>query len=215
MTSLRQYSAVDQIVMGFDDLIKGLKSPSPQKFRPNPADFLGSESLTQDIRRHSASLMRVNHAGEVSAQALYYGQGITASDHKVKIIMRDAAREEVDHLVWCQQRLDELGSHSSCLNPVWYAGSFTLGALAGYMGDAWSLGFVAETEFQVMRHLDDHLERLSEEDLKSHAILRQMKIDEGKHATLAIESGARKLPEMVKKLMSLCSKVMTKIAYWI
>jgi ubiquinone biosynthesis monooxygenase Coq7 len=215
MNTLRQYSPLDQLVMGFDDLLRVANSSETPKIRPNPASSVNSDALTVSMRRQSACLMRVNHSGEVSAQALYKGQAITANNPRVQIIMQDSATEEIDHLYWCQQRLDDLESHTSYLNPLWYAGSFTLGAMAGYMGDEWSLGFVAETENQVVQHIDEHLERLPELDVKSRAILEQMKLDEGKHATMAIDSGARQLPEIVKNLMSLCSKIMTRTAYWI
>ncbi|MGK0298095.1 MAG: ubiquinone biosynthesis monooxygenase Coq7 [Gammaproteobacteria bacterium] len=215
MNTLRQYSPLDQLVMGFDGFLRAANKSGTLKIRPNPAISVNSDALTVSMRRQSACLMRVNHSGEVSAQALYQGQAITANNPRVQIIMQDSATEEIDHLYWCQQRLDELESHTSYLNPLWYAGSFTLGAMAGYMGDEWSLGFVAETENQVVQHIDEHLERLPELDVKSRAILEQMKLDEGKHATMAKISGARELPEMVKKLMSLCSKVMTKSSYWV
>ncbi|MGY8815616.1 MAG: 2-polyprenyl-3-methyl-6-methoxy-1,4-benzoquinone monooxygenase [Gammaproteobacteria bacterium] len=187
MNTLRQYSPLDQLVMGFDDLLRVANSSETPKIRPNPASSVNSDALTVSMRRQSACLMRVNHSGEVSAQALYKGQAITANNPRVQIIMQDSATEEIDHLYWCQQRLDDLESHTSYLNPLWYAGSFTLGAMAGYMGDEWSLGFVAETENQVVQHIDEHLERLPELDVKSRAILEQMKLDEGKHATMAID----------------------------
>jgi ubiquinone biosynthesis monooxygenase Coq7 len=215
MNTLRQYSPLDQLVIGFDDLLRATITSETPKIRPNPAISVNSDDLTVGMRRQSACLMRINHSGEVSAQALYQGQAVTANNPRVQNIMQESAAEEIDHLYWCQQRLDELESHTSYLNPLWYAGSFTLGAMAGYMGDEWSLGFVAETENQVMQHIDEHLEQLPELDVKSRAILEKMKLDEGKHASMAIESGARELPDMVKKLMSLCSKVMTKTAYWI
>jgi ubiquinone biosynthesis monooxygenase Coq7 len=169
--------------------------------------------MPDGMARVSAALMRVNHAGEVAAQALYQGQGMTARDPAVRDAMQQAAREEIDHLVWCRQRVEQLGSRTSYLNPVWYLGSFSLGALAGALGDKWSLGFLAETEHQVVRHLDTHLERLPEIDMKSAAILRQMRQDELRHATTAVESGAAELPGPVKRMMRLCSRVMTGTAY--
>jgi ubiquinone biosynthesis monooxygenase Coq7 len=159
--------------------------------------------------------MRVNHAGEISAQALYQGQALTAKLPDVRDKMEQAAEEEFDHLNWCQSRLSELDSHTSVLNPAWYAGSFVIGALAGAAGDKWSLGFVAETEHQVVRHLDEHLEKLPAQDARSRAILERMKYDEAQHATVALQSGGAKLPFVVKKLMQLTSKVMTRTAYWI
>ena len=201
--------------MGFDDLLKAKGKPSSREYRQDPADTVESGPMSEVMKRQSACLMRVNHAGEVAAQALYQGQATTANNARVRAIMLNSAIEEGDHLIWCRRRLDDLGSHTSYLNPVWYSGSFALGALAGFMGDDWSLGFVAETELQVLRHLDSHLARIPEEDTKSRAILEQMKIDEGKHATVAMESGARQLPRPVKKFMALCSRVMTKTAYWV
>jgi ubiquinone biosynthesis monooxygenase Coq7 len=215
MKTFRRYTPLDQLVMGFDDLLGLAWRPVGGNIRPNPANSVASGDITGRAKRQSACLMRVNHAGEVSAQALYQGQAVTARNPRIRQIMLKSAEEEIDHLCWCRQRLMELGSHTSYLNPVWYAGSYTLGALAGFMGDEWSLGFVAETEHQVVRHLESHLGRLPEGDLKSRAILEQMKIDEGRHATLAIESGARQLPETVKSLMAVCSKVMTRTACWI
>ena len=159
--------------------------------------------------------MRVNHAGEVSAQALYKAQAITARENKVQEAMERSAEEEIDHLVWCQERLHELGGHTSYLGPLWFFGSFTIGSLAGLIGDKWNLGFVVETENQVVVHLDAHLQKIAECDLRSRAILKQMREDEAHHASVALHSGAAVLPEPVKKLMRLCSKVMTKTAYWI
>jgi len=215
MKSTRRYSAIDGILIGFDDFLHALNAENRQNSRNNPAAQVQDSGLTAEMAKKSAALMRVNHAGEVAAQALYQGQGLTARDPEVKESMQKSAQEEIDHLVWCQQRLDELGSHSSYLNPVWYLGSFSIGAVAGVCGDKWSLGFVAETERQVVTHLQSHLARLPQADHKSRAILEQMQQDESHHATVAEESGAADLPEPVKKLMSLCSGVMTKTAYWI
>lgn len=159
--------------------------------------------------------MRVNHAGEVAAQALYRGHAVTARTDALRGHMERAAEEETDHLAWCEQRLGELGSRTSLLNPLWYGGSFAIGALAGWAGDKWSLGFVAETEQQVVKHLEDHLTRLPAEDAQSRAILEQMRKDEAQHATVAIEAGAAELPEMVKRAMALTSAVMTRSAYWL
>lgn len=160
-------------------------------------------------------LMRINHAGEVAAQGLYQGQALTAKLPQVRIQMEQAALEENDHLDWCRRRAETLGTHTSYLDPFWYAGSVAIGATAGIAGDKWSLGFVAETERQVVRHLEDHLQQLPDHDLKSRAILEQMKIDEGQHATTAIAAGGAELPTPVKKLMGLMSKVMTRTAFWI
>jgi ubiquinone biosynthesis monooxygenase Coq7 len=159
--------------------------------------------------------MRVNHSGEVCAQALYQGQALTARLPVVRERMEQAALEENDHLAWCEQRLHELGSHKSYLNPAWYAGSFAIGALAGLIGDKWSLGFLAETERQVVRHLEGPLGSLPPDDLKSRAILEQMHTDEAQHATLAVESGGAALPPSIRGLMQSVSKVMTGTAYWV
>lgn len=215
MKLTRRYSAIDGIIIGFDDFLQALNAENNPNSRQNPANEVQDTGLTAEMARKSAALMRVNHAGEVAAQALYQGQGLTARNPDVKESMQKSAQEEIDHLIWCRQRLDELDSHSSYLNPLWYLGSFSIGALAGVCGDKWSLGFVAETERQVVAHLQSHLARLPEADHKSRAILVQMQADESHHATVAVESGAAELPEPVKKLMSLCSSVMTKTAYWI
>ncbi len=162
---------------------------------------------------HVSGLMRINHTGEVCAQALYQGQAMTARLTHVRENMERAALEENDHLDWCNNRLQELGGHTSYLNPLWYLGSFTLGATAGLVGDKWSLGFVAETEKQVVKHLENHLQKIPENDQRSRAILEQMKIDEERHGTMALNAGGMELPEPVKKLMGLTSKVMTTLAY--
>jgi ubiquinone biosynthesis monooxygenase Coq7 len=186
--------------------------------RPNPAEQLSqgkTDSLPDAQRRHVAGLMRVNHSGEVAAQALYQGQALTARLENVREAMEQAAVEEVDHLKWCEGRLQELGSRTSVLNPLWYAGSFAIGALAGIAGDRWSLGFVAETEKQVVNHLQGHLERLPLEDERSRAILEQMKQDEQHHGQAAADAGGAQLPAPFRHLMTLTSRVMTRTAYWI
>jgi len=157
--------------------------------------------------------MRVNHAGEVCAQALYQGQALTAKQESTRIQMEQAAREENDHLVWCRQRIRELGGHTSLLNPVWYTGSLALGAASGVIGDKWSLGFLAETEHQVVKHLDGHLQRLPANDNRSRAILEQMKEDEAKHKATALSAGGAVLPAAISKLMTLASRIMTFTAY--
>lgn len=183
--------------------------------RDYPANGLDDCQLEEDERQHVASLMRINHSGEVSAQALYQGQYITARNSEVRTKLEQAALEENDHLAWTESRLHELGDRTSLLNPAWYAGSFALGVLAGAMGDKWNLGFLAETEHQVVRHLDEHLEQLPTEDQRSRAILEQMKIDEARHATTALDHGGAELPAPVKNLMGAVSKLMTRTAYWI
>lgn len=210
----RQYSDFDQLVIGFDRAISTVFGRPATLGRENPGASNVAQ-LTAEEQRLSASLMRINHAGEVAAQALYQGQALTARSDYVKERMQQAAQEENDHLTWCATRIKELDSRTSLLDPIWYAGSFALGALAGAAGDKWSLGFVAETEHQVCRHIEDHLEKLPAEDATSRAILAQMKADEMHHGEQARQAGAAELPAVVKHLMALASKVMTKTAYWI
>ena len=181
--------------------------------RSNPAENIADTELTQAEKELAGRLMRINHAGEVAAQGLYEGQALTARLPDVRDKMERAAMEENDHLAWCESRINELGSHKSLLNPLWYGGSLAIGAIAGLAGDKWSLGFVTETERQVVRHLDSHLAQLSDKDQKSRAILEQMKEDEGHHATAALHAGGAELPTPIKKLMALTSKVMTKTAF--
>jgi ubiquinone biosynthesis monooxygenase Coq7 len=181
--------------------------------RSNPAEPVQDGEFSATGKAKSVCLMRVNHAGEVCAQALYQGQALTARNREVRNRMQQAAEEENDHLAWCRQRIEELGGHTSLLNPLWYTGSFLLGAATGLLGDKWSLGFLAETEQQVVRHLEGHLQRLPENDKKSQAILEQMKTDEAKHRDTAIHSGGTELPEGAKKAMTLASRVMTTTAY--
>ena len=181
--------------------------------RPNPAENIEETELSQAEKDLAGRLMRINHAGEVAAQGLYEGQALTARLAEVRDKMERAAMEENDHLAWCESRINELGSHKSLLNPLWYGGSLAIGAIAGLAGDKWSLGFVTETERQVVRHLDSHLAQLSDTDQKSRAILEQMKQDEGQHATTALHAGGAELPRPIKKFMALTSKVMTKAAF--
>lgn len=187
--------------------------------RPNPATASTSvpspDTLTEEQQRKSASLMRVNHAGEIAAQALYQGQALTARNPSTREHLRHAADEEGDHLAWCAERLNELGGRPSLLNPLWYTGSFAIGALAGFFGDRISLGFVAETERQVEGHLDEHLNRLPQEDERSRRILEQMKADEIQHGAAAQSAGGTPLPSPVPDLMRMTSKLMTRSSYWI
>ena len=166
-------------------------------------------------RALAAALMRVNHSGEICAQALYQGQALTARDSAAKQALEQAAQEETEHLAWTERRIEELGGRKSVLNPLWYFGSFALGAVSGLLGDKWNLGFLAETERQVVEHLEGHLQRLPEEDQKSRAILEQMKDDEARHATSALQHGAADLPSPAKLAMRLSSEVMTKTAFWV
>ncbi|HJP97650.1 MAG TPA: 2-polyprenyl-3-methyl-6-methoxy-1,4-benzoquinone monooxygenase [Rhodanobacteraceae bacterium] len=181
--------------------------------RPSPGDMQPLPRLDPSARRHAAGLMRVNHTGEVCAQALYDGQAALARDAATRAHLEIAAREETDHLAWCAQRLAELDDHASLLNPLWYAGSFAFGALAALAGDRWSLGFVVETERQVEAHLGDHLRRLPPADARSRAILAAMQADEARHADNALARGGRKLPTPVPSLMRFASGAMKAVAY--
>lgn len=212
--TVRHYSPRDRFIIGLDRCLAAVLPPRETAAgRPSPADQVADAALTEPERRHVEGLMRVNHAGEVSAQALYQGQAITSRDAQVRQTMQQSAREEIDHLAWCQQRLDELGGHASYLNPLWYLGSFTIGTLAGLAGDKWSLGFVAETERQVVKHLRGHLQRLPAQDVKSRVILEQMMEDEARHGATAMASGGMELPAPVQKAMRYCSRIMTTTAY--
>ena len=201
-----------------NEVDKGLKY-STQNYqtetRPYPADEVEQESLNELEKNHSAGLMRVNHSGEVCAQALYRGQAITAKLEDTRTKMEQAASEELDHLSWCNKRLEELNNKPSVLNPIWYGMSFSIGAVAGLIGDNWSLGFVHETEEQVVKHLDSHLDKLSKKDLKTKSVIEQMRIDEEQHSHDALEAGAEILPDEIKNLMSKFAKVMTNSSYHI
>lgn len=186
---------------------------NPPAQRANPADDEADVVLDDDERRHAAGLMRINHVGEVCAQALYVGQASVARDPGTRAQLLAAAQEEADHLAWCAQRLRELDSRPSLLNPLWYAGSYAIGALAGLRGDGWNLGFVVETERQVEAHLDEHLQTLPAADARSRAIVQVMKADEARHAEHAEAAGARALPLPVPSLMAFASKVMKAVAY--
>lgn len=186
---------------------------APPALRPNPAADEAEIVLEDEERRHSAGLMRINHVGEVCAQALYCGQAAVARDEATRGHLLEAAQEETDHLAWCNQRLRELDSRPSLLNPLWYAGSYAIGALAGLRGDGWNLGFVVETERQVEAHIDEHLQSLPVADGRSRAILQVMKTDEARHAANAENAGARVLPRPVPGLMAAASKLMKTVAY--
>jgi len=206
---------VDRLISECDKGLRTAFGPSPKAERVDPASGIQETDLSRSERDLASRFMRINHAGEICAQGLYQGQALTARLPKVREKMEQAAEEENDHIAWTENRIRELGGHTSYLNPFWYAGSFSLGAIAGLVGDRWSLGFVAETEKQVVRHLESHLEKLSTEDKKSRAILEQMKIDEGKHATVAMSAGAAHFPKPVQDMMKLMSKVFTNTAYWV
>ncbi len=211
----RHYSPFDHLIMGFDQALRTLAGKPLVTERSNPADDREETELSDAEKAESMRLMRVNHAGEVAAQALYQGQALTARLENVRESMERAAEEENDHLDWCEQRVSQLGGHVSYLNPLWYLGSFSIGAAAGALGDKWSLGFVAETEKQVIEHLDSHLRRISPDDQKSRAIIEQMKIDEAHHGAEARRAGGADLPRPVQQLMQLTSKFMTGTAYWV
>ncbi|HVK98717.1 MAG TPA: 2-polyprenyl-3-methyl-6-methoxy-1,4-benzoquinone monooxygenase [Dongiaceae bacterium] len=209
----RHYSPFDRLIGQADNALRTVGRGHQGTGRTSPAAQTPLPQLSTTERRHVAGLMRVNHTGEVCAQALYQGQALTARLPRIRRQMEISAREEEDHLAWCEQRLDELDSHASYLNPLWYLMSFGIGAGAGFIGDRWSLGFVEETENQVCAHLQNHLERLPDRDQRTQAILHQMHEDEADHARKARRAGAMQLPGPVRKLMTLVAKVMTSTAY--
>ena len=209
----RDLTTFDRLLAGVNDALGTVFSPAARPSRLSPAGDIPETVEGDAARRHVAGLMRVNHAGEVAAQGLYQGQAATARLEDVREAMEQAAVEENDHLAWCEGRLAELDSRPSVLAPVWYAGSFLIGAAAGIAGDKWSLGFVAETEKQVVDHLDDHLQRLPDDDERSRTIIDQMRTDELRHGSAAVVAGGAELPQPVKKLMRLVSKIMTTGAY--
>lgn len=203
---------IDSFICAFDRILRVISGVTAGQ-RPNPATDLAESTMTDEERRHSAGLMRVNHVGEVCAQALYEAQGGFAKSELTREQFAKAGEEEADHLAWTAERLHELGSHTSVLNPVWYAGAYALGAVAAKLGDAYSLGFVVETERQVEAHLNSHLDRLPVQDLRSRAIVTQMRDDEIAHADAARDLGASELPAPVKTAMQLMAKIMTSAAY--
>lgn len=212
---MKKFNFLDKICLHVDQVVKTL-CHTPMPTRPTPAEQVEeSASLSKEEVRVSAGLMRINHTGEVCAQALYHGQSITARLPTVRQEMENCAKEEYDHLEWCKDRLTDLNSHTSFLNPLWYAGSFAIGALAGAIGDKWSLGFVAETERQVVLHLESHQNKLPAHDTKSQAVIAQMKIEEEAHRATAYKAGASELPQGIKLLMKLMSKAMTKTVYYV
>jgi ubiquinone biosynthesis monooxygenase Coq7 len=209
----RNYSKLDRFIASMDEGLRLSTGEAPPPERENPAGDILPADLDDGERRHVAGLMRINHTGEICAQALYAGQAATARHDETREAMQQAADEEIDHLAWCEDRLKELDSRPSILNPFWYAGSFAIGAVAGIVGDRWSLGFVKETESQVEAHLEDHLERLPPGDRRSQAILDQMKIDEAKHAEMAEEAGAHDLPKPIQSAMAFTAGIMKTLAY--
>ena len=205
---------LDRLITAFDNGLRTLLAPA-HSARAVPGAALAEPEMTAPERQVAAALMRVNHSGEICAQALYQGQALTARNATARAALEQAAAEETDHLAWTAQRIEELGGRASLLNPLWYAGSFALGAAAGFLGDKWNLGFLAETERQVEGHLEGHLDRLPAQDEKSRAIVNEMKVDEARHARTAVDHGAAELPEPVKLAMKLGSRIMTRTAYWI
>lgn len=205
------FTALDRVICAADDALRTLAAPATPS-RPMPGTT-GQGELSESERQHVCGLMRVDHAGEVCAQALYAGQALMARDPRVRATLAQAANEERDHLAWCAQRLDELGSAPSVLSPLWFTGSFLLGVASGAAGDRWSMGFLVETERQVERHLDGHLGSLPPQDQKSRAILEQMREDEISHAQAGRGMGARELPIAVQHAMGIVSRVMTTTAY--
>jgi len=203
---------IDRLITGFDRALRTLCGPAVS-LRPVPGENLPNPELSTAEKRHAAALMRVNHSGEVCAQALYQGQALTARDDAARKTLERAAAEETEHLSWTAQRISELGGRVSVLNPFFYAGSFAIGALSGFLGDKWNMGFLAETERQVEGHLDSHLEQLPAQDEKSRAIVAQMKEDEARHADTALALGAAELPEPVKQAMRISSRLMTVSTY--
>ena len=209
---------LDHLIIETDRVLRTLSGTSTQR-RPTPKSTISAQSaeivLSEAEKKHAAGLMRVNHVGEICAQALYQAQRLTSRSQVIKEQLTQAAIEEEDHLAWCALRLKELNSRPSFLNPIWYGGSFMLGVIAGLSGDRWSLGFVAETEKQVTKHLDGHLQSLPEGDLASRAIVEQMRIEESLHQEMAIEAGAATLPKVAQQGMQIASRLMTKTAYYV
>lgn len=203
---------LDRIIVEFDKGLRTLLSEA-HSVRPYPDANVAEAPLSEAEKRHAAALMRVNHSGEICAQALYQGQALTARDPKVQQRLQHAAQEETEHLAWTSHRVHEMGGHLSLLNPLWYTGSLALGAFAGLLGDKWNLGFLSETEQQVGAHLQSHLSRLPQQDEKSRAIVSQMYSDEIGHADMAVELGGVELPNPVPMLMKLNGRVMTSLVY--
>jgi 3-demethoxyubiquinol 3-hydroxylase len=203
---------MDRLIQEFDRALRAIAGVA-NAARPSPAEHKPEASLEEKERAHAAALMRVNHVGEVCAQALYQGQALTARNVHAKAALQQAAREEEDHLAWSAERIRELGGRPSLLNPLWYAGSFAIGALAGALGDRWNLAFLAETEHQVEEHLSGHLAALPAKDERTRAVVEAMRQDEAKHRASALRLGAVELPEPAKAAMRLASKLMTTVAY--
>lgn len=212
MTKTRRYGLLDTLIGELDHALRTLFNPAKTS-QPNPAESVASSKLAKNEQRHSAGLMRVDHTGEICAQALYRGQATVARDENTRAHLHQAAEEEHAHLAWCESRLTDFNAHRSFLNPFWYGASFGIGVVAGIVGDRWSYGFVIETERQVEKHLEQHLQTLPSQDTASRAILSQMLADEAKHADEAEKRGGKPLPKPIQKCMQLQSKVMTTVAY--
>jgi 3-demethoxyubiquinol 3-hydroxylase len=209
----RHFSLVDRLIAPLDQAARTLIGTN-HSARPYPAEGV-AETIEDAERSTTAGLMRINHAGEVAAQALYQGQAFVASNATTRESLMTAAREETDHLAWCSARIKELGGRTSLLNPLWYAGSFAIGALAGLAGDRTSLGFVAETERQVVEHLEGHLHRLPQKDARTRSILEQMSADEERHGRSALQAGGAELPPVARAMMKLTARIMTRTARWL
>ena len=205
---------IDQLIIGFDRALRTVFA-NAQTVRPVPGEAQPEAEMSEEERRHAAALMRVNHCGEICAQALYQGQALMSDNEDIKKALAGAAQEETEHLAWTERRIAELGGRKSLLNPLWYGGSLAIGMLAARFGDRANLGFLAETERQVEAHLKGHLTRLPEQDLRSRDIVEQMKVDEVAHAETALQLGGVELPAPVKAAMKASSKVMTGVAYWV
>lgn len=209
----RQLTPLDRLLAGVNDALRVVAAPAGESPRVYPAANVDEPDLDAAETAHAAGLMRVNHAGEIAAQGLYQGHAAVARNNDIESQMQEAASEEFDHLAWCEQRLKELGAEPSRLSPLWYAGSFAIGAASGMLGDRWSLGFIAETERQVCAHLSRHLDDLPAADAKSRAIVAQMRDEEAEHGEHAIAAGAAELPQPLKRLMQLTARIMTTTAY--
>ena len=211
----RNLTTVDRLLTKVDNLLRTAAGSSIHTARENPARHIDDKPMSATEKSHAAALMRINHAGEVAAQGLYQGHAAITHNPSIKNHMQCAADEERDHLAWCEQRLKELDSRPSHLNPVWYGGAFAIGAASGILGDRWSLGFIEETERQVVQHLTEHLDRLPANDEKSRAIIHKMRDEEALHGANAKDAGASDLPVPVRRFMRFTAKIMTGTAYWL
>ena len=211
----RRLTPLDRFLASASNALRTVAAPAGRPARSNPSENIEDADLDDKQRAHAAGLMRVNHAGEVAAQALYQGHAMVARDKAIEDQMQRAADEEFDHLAWCEHRIHELGYEPSRLRPIWYAGAYAIGAASGMLGDKWSLGFIAETEKQVCTHLESHLHKLPSEDAKSRAIVEKMRDEEAAHGENAVDAGAAVLPWPVVRMMRATAKVMTKTAYWV